>query len=168
MAFTTIPSSWLVVGEAIKQRLFTRIKDDLDDHETRINTLEAQTAKTAIFDDVFVVSSLPTVNDIILHYTVLYPMTISDFKLKNFVAAGTGSITIDLLKGTSLNSGSATSMLTTTATINVASGNYQTNSAVLDATKVDLVAGDVLFIKILAFPTNTNNVDKFQITALGV
>ena len=41
MAFTAIPASWLEVGRAIKKSLFTRISDNLDDHETRINGVEA-------------------------------------------------------------------------------------------------------------------------------
>lgn len=50
MAFTVIPSSWLNVGEAIKKRLFTRIKDDLDDHETRLNAVEAGINRIDIFN----------------------------------------------------------------------------------------------------------------------
>lgn len=50
MAFTTIPSTWIEVGKAIKKRLFTRIKDNLDDHETRINGLEAGANKVELFN----------------------------------------------------------------------------------------------------------------------
>ena len=50
MAFLTIPDSWLTVGEAIKKRLFVRIKDDLDDHETRLNAVEQGFNKVSIFN----------------------------------------------------------------------------------------------------------------------
>lgn len=50
MAYVTIPPSWITVGEAIKKRLLTRVKDDLDDHETRINALEGGNTKIDIFN----------------------------------------------------------------------------------------------------------------------
>ena len=50
MAFITIPDSWLTVGEAIKKRLFVRLKDNLDDHESRLNAVEAGVNKVVIFD----------------------------------------------------------------------------------------------------------------------
>ena len=50
MAFTVIPTEWLEVGKAIKKRLFTRIKDNLDDHETRIDGLESGANKVEIFN----------------------------------------------------------------------------------------------------------------------
>lgn len=50
MAFLSIPSSWLTVGEAIKKQLFLRIKDSLDNHEGRINSLESGANKIDIFN----------------------------------------------------------------------------------------------------------------------
>jgi hypothetical protein len=50
MSFITIPSSWLNVGEAIKKKIFTRIKDNLDDHETRLNAVEQGVNKVTIFN----------------------------------------------------------------------------------------------------------------------
>ena len=41
MAFITIPSSAIEVGRAIKKSLFTLIKDNFDDHESRLNLVEA-------------------------------------------------------------------------------------------------------------------------------
>lgn len=50
MAFISIPETWLTVGAAIKKRLFTRIKDNLDDHETRLNAVEQGVNKVSIFN----------------------------------------------------------------------------------------------------------------------
>ncbi len=50
MAFTAIPSTWIEVGKAIKKQLFTRISDNLDDHETRIDGLEGGANKVQIFN----------------------------------------------------------------------------------------------------------------------
>ncbi len=50
MAFTTIPASWIEAGKAIKKQLLTRIKDNLDDHEERIDSLEAGANKVEVFN----------------------------------------------------------------------------------------------------------------------
>lgn len=50
MSFTTIPLTDIDVGQPTKASLFLTIKDDLDDHETRINSLEAGVNKVSIFN----------------------------------------------------------------------------------------------------------------------
>jgi len=50
MAFVTIPTGWLAVGQALKKQLFDRIKDNFDDHETRLSSVEAGTNKVELFN----------------------------------------------------------------------------------------------------------------------
>lgn len=50
MAYTTIPSGWIEIGKAIKKQLLTLVKDNLDDHETRLNGLEAGANKVEMFN----------------------------------------------------------------------------------------------------------------------
>lgn len=50
MAFVGIPADWIEAGKAIKKRLFTRIKENFDDHETRINAMEGGAAKIEVFN----------------------------------------------------------------------------------------------------------------------
>lgn len=50
MAFISVPPAWIEVGKAIKKKLITRIKDNLDDHEDRINSLELGSNKVEIFN----------------------------------------------------------------------------------------------------------------------
>lgn len=50
MAFITIPSSWITVGKAVKKEIFEYIKNNFDDHETRINSIEAGTSKVELFN----------------------------------------------------------------------------------------------------------------------
>lgn len=45
MAYVTIPSASIVASEPTKQELFKAIKDNLDDHETRIATSESALQK---------------------------------------------------------------------------------------------------------------------------
>jgi hypothetical protein len=50
MAFITIPSTWIQIGTAIKKQLFDRIKDNFDNHETRLAGVEAGISKVELFN----------------------------------------------------------------------------------------------------------------------
>lgn len=50
MAFTTIASAAIEVGKAIKKSLLTQIKDNFDDHETRIDGLEGSVNKIPVME----------------------------------------------------------------------------------------------------------------------
>ena len=58
MAYVTIPSTSIEVGDALKKELFDLIKDNLDDHETRIQTLSGGSGKIIVFnDEIFITES---------------------------------------------------------------------------------------------------------------
>lgn len=50
MAFVTIPTSLIEVGKALKKELFDLIKDNFDDHESRINSIELGANKVEVFN----------------------------------------------------------------------------------------------------------------------
>lgn len=50
MAYNVIPSSWIDVGKAIKKRMVSRLVANLEDHESRINNIEAGTSKVELFN----------------------------------------------------------------------------------------------------------------------
>lgn len=50
MAYNVIPSTWIQVGKSVKKSLFTYIRDNFIDHETRINTIELGINKIEIFN----------------------------------------------------------------------------------------------------------------------
>ena len=50
MAFTSIVEGTIEVGKAIKKALFTQIKNNFDDHESRINNVEAGAGKVIVAD----------------------------------------------------------------------------------------------------------------------
>ena len=51
MAFITIPSSWLEVGRPTKKELFERIKDNFDDHESRLVTAESSVNQAQVYEE---------------------------------------------------------------------------------------------------------------------
>lgn len=50
MAYSSIPSSWIEAGKALKKRILRTISDNLEDHETRINNVEAGVGKVELFN----------------------------------------------------------------------------------------------------------------------
>lgn len=52
MAFSTIPAALIQVGKATIKNLWQTTKDNLDDHETRVTSLEAGANKILVFDQV--------------------------------------------------------------------------------------------------------------------
>lgn len=50
MSYISIPEAWIEAGKALKKRIFKRISDNLDDHETRINNIEGGISKIEVFN----------------------------------------------------------------------------------------------------------------------
>lgn len=109
MAFNAIPSTWIEVGKAIKKQLFTRISDNLDDHETRINGLEAGANKVEIFNfEVMGYVSYYTLTELVQVGTFRAPSntTITEVKLilmnnPSYPASSSaGTLSIDLQRST--------------------------------------------------------------------
>lgn len=107
MAFNAISSTAIQVGKAIKKSLLTKIKDNFDDHETRINSLEAGASKVEIFNfeligfiDNYTVSELAQIGT----FKAAVDLTITEIKitLMNGVSASSsssgGSLSIDIKK----------------------------------------------------------------------
>jgi len=51
MAYTSIPSENITVGKAVTSELMTTIKDDLDDHESRINGLSVSLGAQSVINE---------------------------------------------------------------------------------------------------------------------
>lgn len=91
MAFESIPQSLIEVGKAVKKRLFQLTKDNLDDHETRIFSLEAGAGKIEVFNF--------EVMGFINNYTVSELVQIGTFRAPSNVTLT--EVKITLLNGTS-------------------------------------------------------------------
>jgi hypothetical protein len=110
MAFLTIPDSWLTVGEAIKKRLPARIKDNLDDHESRLNAVEQGVNKVSIFNfEVIGYLSNYTAAELIGISTYRAPQNLIITEVKivllnssntTSITSSAGSLSIDLQRST--------------------------------------------------------------------
>jgi len=171
MAFSSIPSALINVGKAVKKEIFTYIKDNFDDHESRINSLEGGSSGIVIFDEIVVnAASLFDGGSI----TGLdYYRASSNFSLLTAivyifeVGTITGTLEIDFQKSSSADFTSSVSVFTTKPSVNysTASDYDESSNAVFDSGVQDISTGDYLRFDITQLPTGY--VGKFGIYLVG-
>lgn len=119
MAFTVITSAEIAAGEPTKQDLFQTIKEDLDDHETRITATESFTVNTVPFK--FDVQGPGQVSDGVSYIRIPYNITVTGVKLFVWKAGTSGTLTVDVER--KVGAGSWSSILTTPVSAVYTSGD---------------------------------------------
>ena len=143
MAFTTIPSSWLDVGDPTKKELFDRIKDNEDDLDDRLTDVEAATTnETPIQFQVtgpYWNESLP-INDAahIIRIPFDIKLTSARLQITDDGTAGTLNIDVKYKRG----AGAWTTVFSATPSIANGGGDYGQTTGTLTVT--DLDAADLL------------------------
>ena len=170
MAYTSINSASIEVGDSLKKELFDLIKTDLDDHEARINSLEATAAKVDIFKFLLLNGSSFSTATGLAYYRAEDTFTITKGAIQIFEKnGGAGSIEIDIkVSTTDLNGTSFTSIFTTKPKLIYASiADYaESTNQVFDATKINIVPGDYLRLDVTIVPTS-GVLPKLLITSYG-
>jgi hypothetical protein len=170
MAFTPINSAAIKIGDSLKKELFDLIKTDLDDHETRINSLESTAAKVDIFKFLLLNGSSFSTATGLAYYRAEDTFTITKAAIQIFEKnGGAGSIEIDIkVSTTDLNGTSFTSIFTTKPKLIYASiADYaESSNQVFDAARINIVPGDYLRLDITIVPTS-GVLPKMLITSYG-
>lgn len=135
MPFTTIPSSSILVSKAVKKELMDLIKNNLDDHEIRLNALSAGSGPVVVFDQDFL--NISTALDLsnVFSWKATDNCNITKGQIQIYTKDGitTGSLTLDIKKSSTLG-GTYTSVFTTKPTINYATATtYQSDDGVFNA-----------------------------------
>lgn len=147
MAFTTITTAEIAVGEPVKNSTLVKIKDDLDYLNDSLSDIVAGTVVTP--------SITLSVNGVYVNYvttgllktTTNFALTITNVFILIDVAGGSGTTEIDIQKmqGASVIG----SIFTTKPSVAFGVGNGGVSSnAVLHGTNKILVAGDILRLDI--------------------
>lgn len=171
MAFTTLPDSLIQVGKAITRTLFkTYVKDNLDDLDTRMTSIEGSAGKIIIFDDLVInaagLGATITGLDI---YRAASAYDLTDAKVYIFTKGSlTGTLEIDIQKSSSADFTSSVSVFTTRPSITYASASDydESNNAVFDLTNKVIAAGDYLRLDVTSLPTG-GTLGKFGIYIVG-
>jgi hypothetical protein len=167
MAFLSIPSSWYSVGKAIKRQLLARIADDLDDLNSRVDSLTLGTSSVIVFNDIVLnASSAASLTGLAL-YKAPAGFSVTNVELQIFEKGviSSGIVSIDIKKSSSLG-GTFATILTTPPSVNFATAsNYASSTGVLNASQQDVAEGDYLKLDVISLPTIP--LGKFRILVYG-
>jgi hypothetical protein len=158
MAFTSITSTEIATGKPTTNDTWTTVKDNLDDHESRVIALEGGSAVT--YPPIILrfngnMSFLGATTNLIKTVTN-FALTVTGVRVYVDVAGSSGTLTCDIKK--SHSGGAYTSILTTLPSVAYGAGNDAVSTnAVLDSSKVDIAAGDILRLD-----TTTSQTDGFN------
>jgi hypothetical protein len=156
MAFTSIPSSLVAVGKSVKTELFSYIKDNFDDHESRLSALSIGSSPIEIFNFPVLNASSATTLTGLTYYRAVTAFSVSSVQIEIFEKGGivSGSLTVDVKKSTAGLGGTFTSILTVQPTLNFASiSDYATNAGTLNGALQSINSGDYLRLDVTALPT---------------
>lgn len=154
MPFSTITSAQIAAGEANKQELWQKVKDNEDNHETRILSLEGGIT-TTFMDwtwDVWGDYSSYGIKSQVMLTRVPLNITVSAARLFIHTAGSAGSTEIDFLF--KRGAGAWTSIFTTKPSVAFGVGsNAVSSNSVLNLSNVALQSGDLLRMDITAVQT---------------
>lgn len=170
MAFSSISSAVIAVGQAIKAELWGKVKGNFDDHETRINQIESSSSKLEIIKFFVLNASEFSTGTGLFYWESNDTFTITSAYVQIFEKGSlAGTFEVDIKKSTTdLNSTSFTTIFTTKPSIAFASvADYEkSTNQVFDPTKINIVPGNYLRLDITQMPT-TSVMSKFLITVYG-
>lgn len=160
MAFVTIDPVLIEVGEPTRKELFQTIKDDLDDHESRISTAEnsVNVSKEITFPIVgnYAFNGPKTAA---AYYKLISDITVQAVKIHQFKAYTSGTTEFDVLYKRGV--GAFTTIFTSRPTVTSANGDFYTsNNGIISTT--DLLVNDIIRLDITS--TQTGGFETHSIT----
>lgn len=169
MAFTPINNAEIAVGNAVKKELFEKVKDNFDDHESRISALSLGAAPVVVFHfDVVNASSASTLTGL-CHYEAIAAFTLTTVKVQIFETGSivSGILEIDVKKSTTdLDDANFSSVLTTLPSIDFSTAvDYDSDLGVLDGVAQSVGAGDYLRLDVTSLPSLP--LGKFRVLVYG-
>ena len=156
MAFVTIPSNAIDVGDPITKDLWDKVKENLDDLNSRTTSVEASQNQILIWSDQVLNAATITTGTGIDSYKAPFNLTITDASVQIYEKGLlTGAIEIDFKVNTTPDDTGMTSIFTTRPKVTLAgASDYDTSTnQVLDATKTSIAAGSFIRFDVTEFPT---------------
>ena len=156
MAFTALNVAECASGEPTKSELFNKIRLDLDDHESRLLTVEGATNAFLSMD--FGINgryeALSTKLNVAGYIRLTFNLTILSARLLIDTAGSAGSTEVDFLF--KRGGDPWTSIVTTRPSVAFGAGSLAlSTNGVLNPTYVDLQAGDFLRMDLTAVQTGS-------------
>jgi hypothetical protein len=173
MPFVTINPAAIEVGDPVTADLLTKIKNNEDDHETRIDSLEATNKKIEVFKYLILNGSSFSTATGLDHYRAEDSFTVTKVAIQIFEKNGvsSGSLEIDVKKSvTNLNGASFSTIMTTKPSINFATASDydESTNQVINTLNASVTAGQYLRLDITSTPSGASGVaPKFLVTVYG-
>ncbi len=154
MSFTAITAGEIASGQSVKTTTQTLVRTNFDDHESRIQALEA--GSTGLPPIIFSVSGRYSdwgAIDEVIFTTATYTFDITGARIIIRDAGSAGTLEIDIKK--KRGGGSWTSIFTTKPSVLFSAGDYAVSSnAIFDPDEIDVIAGDLLRLDITSVQTD--------------
>lgn len=173
MAFNTISAALIAVGKPILKSLFQTIKDNQDDLDSRVTTVEAGTSKARFWSLPVLGASSFTVATGVSQIRIDSTIDITDVVIAIYddtTAITSGTLEIDIVKATGAGDGpdfsSSTSIFTTKPSIDFSTADDfdESINQVLNATNAAVVEGDYIQLNITSKPAGLG---KFFMYCIG-
>lgn len=155
MAFNPININTIKVGDPITRDLWVLLKNNFDDHESRINSLSTSTGTVFIFNgDVALVNYSP-LRPSIFYYTARQDFSINDFRVRLFTkdSITSGILSLRIEKSNNPNDVNFSTILTSDISFNFATDtDYTEKIAAINASLNDITTGQIIRVKITSVP----------------
>lgn len=147
MSFTAITTGEITTGKPVSTITQNKIKDNFDDHESRIESLEA--GSTGDPPIILRVNGGYYNATGILKTTTNLTLNLTGVRLLIDAAGSSGTTQIDILR--KRGAGSYTTIFTTKPSVAFSAGSDAlSTNGVLDAGMLDFIAGDILRLDIIS------------------
>jgi hypothetical protein len=160
MPFTTIDPNSIQVGDPITKELLDLIKDNMDDHETRILANETLGAVLYVYNGQVDFKNFDSVNGTdIFYYKATTDFNLTDFRIQLFDKQGltSGTLSFDVQKSTDTNDSNFNTILNSALSFNFASdSDYDEKVASIDAGLAEIASGEVVRVEVTGIPSNFN------------
>ena len=171
MAFSTLPSALIAVGRAIRKEIFQTLKDNQDDLQSRLLTVEGAANKVVIFDFPVLNASSAVSLTGLTDWEAPFSFNLLSAEVGIYEKGGitAGTLEIDIRKNTSRSDTGMTSVFTTRPSLDLSTASDYDNStnAVLVAGQIPVSTGDVLRLDVTSLPTTGGTLGKFFIKFIG-
>lgn len=158
MPFSALTTTEIASGKPNASSVFSKLKDNFDNHESRLLVVEAggAVAYPPIIMRVNGFYARMNLTNGILKTTMNFNLTITGVRLIIDTSGTAGTTEIDLKY--KRGAGAYTSILTTKPSVLFSAGSDATSTnAVLDAAQVNLLAGDILRLDLTSVQTAGNS-----------
>jgi len=172
MAFTPINLNTIKVGDPITRDRMVEVKDNFDDHESRINQLETSGGQIILFNDLVSFVGFNINSPYVFYYKATQNFSVSDFKIQIISKQGivAGNLTFELEKSNDTNNANFTSILTTATSFNFSSdSDYSVKSGSINSGVNNITTGQVIRCRVTNCPTNAfgYNWSDFVVLSVG-